>query len=359
MYKTKKSLFGKITSCVLAVAMLISVSAVSAFASTATDLEKGSYTVDADMSLYVNAMGGIEFANTFTNAMGSSGTAGIFDSASVTVDESGNKNVTVNFGKGAGVIYTIPFTSYIDASYSLKYYDANHNLKDITNYTTATGTIVKQDETEETEITYITSVTFPLEVDTAATVFDKNIGSAVSAGNTADGTTVVIDLWIVVNSNVMGLQFCDGSGTAGSNTFDTATKYVASVSIDLSSAEKVVEPDNSKNQSAKVEYTVEGGYEVEIPATITVDATTKEGKYTVKAKNFIIGKDAYVTVTASESGKLSNGSEELAFTNTLAEGKLTKSGDTLEGSVKVTDAPSNPGKYTGTIDFTIDYYAGK
>lgn len=359
MYKTKRSLLGKIMSCVLAVAMLMSVSAVSAFAAETTEFIQGTYSVDADMSLYVNAMGGIEFADAFTNAMGSSGTAGVFDSASVTVDENGNKNVTVNFGKGAGVIYTIPFTSYVDASYSLKYYDANHNLKDITNYTTESATIVKQGDTEPTNITYVTSVTFPLEADISAKIYDTASGSVVSAGNTADGTTVVINLWMVVNSNVMGLQFCDGSGTAGSNTFDTATKYVASVSIDLTSAKKIVEPDKSTNQSANVEYTVEGGYEVEIPATITIDATTKEGKYTVKAKNFIIGKEAYVSVTANVSGKLSNGSDELAFTNTLSEGKLTKSGDSLEGTVKITDSPSNPGKYSGTIDFTINYYEGK
>lgn len=359
MYKAKKTLLGKIMSCVLAAAMLMSVSVMPAFAKTTTNLEAGSYTVDAEMSLYVKAMGGIEFANTFTNALGSSGTAGIFDSASVTVDEDGNSNVTLNFAQGAGVIYTIPFTSYVDGSYSLKYYDANHELKDITNYTTKAGTIVKQGEKEPTDITYVTSVTFPLEVDTKAIIFDKNSNSVVSAGNTADGTKVVIDLWMVVNSNVMGLQFCDGSGTAGSNTFDVATQYVASVSIDLTSAKKIVEPEKSTNQSANVEYTVESGYEVEIPATITVDATTKEGKYTVIAKNFIIGKDAYVTVKASDSGKLSNGSDELAFTNTLEEGKLTKSGDTLAGSVKVTDSPSNPGKYTGTIDFAINYFAGE
>lgn len=29
------------------------------------------------------------------------------------------------------------------------------------------------------------------------------------------------------------------------------------------------------------------------------------------------------------------------------------------GSVKVTDSPSNPGKYTGIIDFTINYFAGE
>ncbi len=360
MYKTKSSLWRKIMSCVLAAAMLISVSAVSAFAiAPTTSLEAGTYNVDAEMSFYVNAMGGIEFADTFTNAMGSSGTRGIFDSATVRVDENGERFLTLNFTKGAGVIYTIAFTSYVDASYSLKYYDADHSLKAVTDYTTETGTIVKQGEQTETEITYVTSVTFPLEIDTAATVFDKDSGAAVSAGNTADGTTVVVDLWMVVNSNVMGLQFCDGSGTAGSNTFDSETKYVASVSVDLASAEKIVEPDRSTTQNATVEYTVSSGYEVEIPATITVDAATKKGEYTVSAKNFIIGENAYVTVTASEGGKLTCGSDELAFTNTLAAGNLTKTGDTLAGTVEVTDSPSNPGKYSGTIDFAINYYAGE
>lgn len=117
--------------------------------------------------------------------------------------------------------------------------------------------------------------------------------------------------------------------------------------------------DKTSNQSANVEYTVEGGYGVEIPATITVDATTKKGEYTVTAKNFVIGENAYVTVTASESDKLTNGSDELAFTNTLTEGNLTKTGDTLAGTVEVTDSPSNPGKYTGTIDFVINYHAGE
>ncbi len=347
MYKTKRTLLGKIMSCVLTASMLMSMSVVSAFAATTTELEKGTYTVDADMSLYVNAMGGIEFADSFKLNDTTYGDAGIFDSATITVDESGNKSLNVNFGKGSGKIYTVAFNSYVDPDYTIKYYNSNHELADITSSTlSADGGNV-------------TSITLPLEVDSAATVYDKTTSAAVSAGNSSDGTTVTVNLWMVVNSNVMGLQFCDGSGSAGSNTFDTATKYVASISVDLSSAKKVAEPDKSTNQSANVEYTVEGGYEVEIPATITVDAATKKGEYTVTAKNFIISKNAYVTVTASENGKLSNGSDELAFTNTLASEKLTKSGDTLAGTVEVTDSPSNPGKYTGTIDFVISYYAGE
>lgn len=348
MYKTKKSLWGKIMSCVLAVAMLMSMSAVSAFAAgTTTELNEGSYTLDASLSCYVNAMGGIEFAEEFNLNANTYGTSGIFDSATLTVDADGNEYVTVNFGKGAGAIYTVAFEAYVDPNYSLKYYDANHELQTVTS------------STNSDDGSYVTSITFPLVVDTNATVFDKTTGAATSAGNTAESTTVVIDLWFVVNSNVMGLQFCDGSGTAGSNTFETATKYVAALTLNLSSAEKIAVADESSNQSATVEYTVTGGYEVEIPATITVDSTTNKGSYTVTAQNFILDEGAYVTVTASESGKLVSGSNEIAFTNTLAEGKLTQTGDTLAGEVEVTETATNPGKYTGTINFTINYFSGK
>lgn len=98
---------------------------------------------------------------------------------------------------------------------------------------------------------------------------------------------------------------------------------------------------------------------MEIPATITVDSATNKGSYNVTAQKFILDEGAYVTVTATESGKLVNGSKELAFTNTLAEGNLTKTGDTLAGEVEVTEPATNPGKYTGTIDFTINYFSGK
>lgn len=101
---------------------------------------------------------------------------------------------------------------------------------------------------------------------------------------------------------------------------------------------------------------------LQIIRTLEPDQTSKQSanvEYTVTAKNFVIGENAYVTVTASESGKLTNGSDELAFTNTLAEGNLTKTGDTLAGTVKVTDSPANPGRYTGTVDFSINYYAGE
>lgn len=321
MYKTKKSITGKIISCVLAVAMLVSMSAVSVFAATPT--EAGSYTVDATLSCYVNAMGGVEFSDGY----------GLLKETTVTVDEDGNATATLNLGTTSGLsVYGVACTAFIGTDEAPGYYKDGAVTKENVTYTTSSDTATNS----KGQVNYLTSITMP--VDTATSEYT---------------------MWLYLDSNVMGCQLGDGSGTGSSNTPGVATKHTAKLTIDWSTAEEILTPDESSTQSANVEYTVEGGYEVEIPATITVDASTKEGKYTVTAKNFVIEENAYVTVTTSGSGKLSNGSDELAFTNTLAEGNLTKSGDTLAGTVTVTDSPSNPGRYTGTVDFAINYFAGK
>ena len=163
---------------------------------------------------------------------------------------------------------------------------------------------------------------------------------------------------VYLDSNVMGCQLGDGSGKGSSNNPGVATAHTAKLTIDWDSAEKIAVADESTDRTATVEYNVESGYEVEIPATITVDSATNQGSYTVTAQKFILNGGAYVTVTASEGGKLVSGSNEIAFTNTLEEGKLAKTGDALAGEVEVTETATNPGKYTGTVNFTINYFSG-
>lgn len=320
MYKANKSLFGKIMSCVLIIAMVLSVSAVSAFA--VAD-EAGTYNVDATLSCYVNAMGGVEFSDGY----------GLLTGTTVEVAEDGTATATMNLGTTSGLaIYGVDCTAFIGTDEAPGYYKDGAVTKENVTYTTSTDTVANANG----QVNYITSITFP--VDTATDAYT---------------------MWIYLDSNVMGCQLGDGTGTGSSNTPGVATKHTAVFTIDWTTAEKIVEASETKSQSATVEYTVEGGYEVEIPATITVDAATKKGGYTVTAQNFVIEDNAYVTVTASENGELSNGTDKLAFTNTLAEGQLMETGDTLNGTVEVTDSPSNPGKYTGTVDFTINFYAGE
>lgn len=40
------------------------------------------------------------------------------------------------------------------------------------------------------------------------------------------------NLWIYINSNVMGVQFCDGTGSGSSQQPNVSTKYVGKLVID-------------------------------------------------------------------------------------------------------------------------------
>ena len=321
MYKGKKSLLGKIMSCAIAVVMLMSVSALSVFAAAPTDA--GNYNVNAKLSCYVNAMGGIEFSDGH----------GLLTGTTVTVAEDGSATATLNLGTTSDLtIYSVACTAFIGVDEAPGYYKDGAVTKENVTYTVSDDTVANANG----QVNYLTSITMP--VDTSVSEYT---------------------MWLYLDSNVMGCQLGDGNGKGSSNTPGVATPHTAKLTIDWDSAEKIAVPEETANRSANVEYTVESGYEVEIPATITVDSATNKGSYNVTAQKFVVDEDAYVTVTASESGKLSNGSKELAFKNTLADGKLTKTGDTLAGEVEVTEAASNPGKYTGTVDFTISYFSGK
>ena len=155
----------------------------------------------------------------------------------------------------------------------------------------------------------------------------------------------------------MGVQFCDGSGINGSNMPDSATPYKAELSVDWDTAALVDTPDETTDASSDVVYEVSAGYEVKIPAQITVDPSTKKGAYTVDAENFVIDSGAYVTVEAEANGTLTNGEDSVSFTNTLEEGKLAATGDSLKGEIAVTSDAVSAGTYTGTADFTINYFA--
>ena len=130
MYKTKRSLLGKIMSCVLAVAMLMSMSAVSAFAATPT--EAGNYTVDATLSCYVNAMGGVEFSDGY----------GLMTGTTVAVAEDGTATATINLGTTSGLsIYGVACTAFIGTDEAPGYYKDGAITKENVTYTTSTDTV--------------------------------------------------------------------------------------------------------------------------------------------------------------------------------------------------------------------------
>ncbi len=312
MSKLKKKLAG-----LLCAVMALSCCLVSASAFEAGDA--GQYDIDGNLSCYVNAMGGIDFG------------AQVFKDVTVNVDESGNATATISLGTGTGTIYSVPHTDFVDPQVTPGYYDAAGEVQDA-QYTISENTA--QNASGE-NINYVDSMTIPVSQDTSEYY-----------------------VWIYINSNVMGVQFGDGTGSGSSNQPGVATPYVGKLTLDWSTLTEIVTPDETTEQSATVNYTVDNSYVVSIPAEITVDPATKTAAYTVEAQDFALTAGAYVTVTADTEGTLSNGTDTLAFTNELASGQLNEDGQTLDGVITVTGEAASTGTYTGSLNFTVNYFSG-
>ena len=160
----------------------------------------GTYTVDASLKCYVNAMGGIEFGNP------------LLQSASITVDGDGNCTMTLKFTKSSVTIYSITCDTFIDVNPSyvtedrgvksgtIGYYDENGKLQtDKVSYTLSNNTALNA---ANEQVQYVDSITFPL-------TYVSN----------------EYNLSLFINSNVMGVQFCNNNNKA------TTTTYPATLSV--------------------------------------------------------------------------------------------------------------------------------
>lgn len=157
----------------------------------------GTYEADASLSCYIGAMGGVEFGD------------GLFQGASVSVTESGEVTATLRLGAGNVTIYSVTCDTFVDAGVSEPgYYDENGAVQ-TAQYTKSAQTVLNA---SNESVPYVDSMTFPV---------------------TPDKTTY--HLWIYVNSNVMGSQFGDGSGTGASGTPGANTPYAAVFTINWDS----------------------------------------------------------------------------------------------------------------------------
>lgn len=217
-----------ISSAVLCVILTI-IFSFNTFALETENLSEGTYSVDATLSCYVNAMGGIEFG------------APLLTGSTIKVDANGKKTMTLNFTKSSVTIYNITCDTFIDQSPTTEdskggikngtigIYDDNGNLQtDSVEYTLSDDTALNS---KSEEVHYVTSISFPIErlKDT-------------------------YELTVYVNSNVMGVQF----GTGGSDG------YPATLTVDRNSL---------KAESAGTEQTEQ--YETLPNKTKAVQATTE------------------------------------------------------------------------------------
>ena len=298
-------------------------------------------SIGASFSCFVNAMGGVEFGQK------------LLTGAEVKDVSGGKKELTLRFTDDESlVIYTVNAHVFVNPDKApVGYYDAAGKL-----HTVKTGdvTITKSDKTaqnaEGQAVHYLESMTFTL-----------------------DTLPNELYLYLYIDSQVMGVQFCNGSGTAASNHPDEATPYKAVLTLqigtDTSGTPKTTEKtgdagdgaDKTEEQTAKVVFdnTVTGEYVVSIPAEIVVDKETRTAGYVVAAERFDLKEGAYVTVGADADGELKNGDAAIPFTNTLEAGKLTKTGDKLAGTITLTGTNAKEGRYEGAVRFTINYFSGE
>mgnify|MGYP002624814128 CR=1 FL=1 len=214
MHKNKK--LSKAFAVILSAVLLFSASIVIAFAAPAQ--EAGTYRIDAALSCFISAMGGQEFG-------------GVYDSAVMTKTDDGETFLTVNFKTTPMNIYTIQFDEFVDADdpATIGFYDADgvlHTAADenpIVTYTASEDTVAGPTNAQvpfSGERHYLTSMTFPISDDMNE-----------------------ITMWLYINSTVMGLQFSDGNGEASTNAPAQQTKYKGTLTLDRSSAKKVVPMD--------------------------------------------------------------------------------------------------------------------
>ncbi len=191
----------KIAMLILAMAAFLLCLPVSVNAASLEEYEAGTYELDASLSCYVNAMGGVEFGEPLLT-----GTV-------LTVEEDGSAALTLYFTKSSVTIYSVTCDTFVDAapgyvtddrgvtSGTIGYYDENGNLiTDGVSYTLSDDTALNPDNEE---VNYVDSITFPL---------------------TYESDTYALTMYI--NSNVMGVQFCEENDEAESATYPaTLTIY--------------------------------------------------------------------------------------------------------------------------------------
>ena len=187
-----------------ALALLLSFSVIS-FAFAAEAPAAGEYRIPATLTCYVDAMGGQEFGD------------GRIKDAVVRINADGSAAVTLTFNRTYVNIYSIQCYTGIDATNSHPgYYDKDGVLHKDAVFTLSENTIRlnlapagHMENDMVTDVHDVSTMTFPVAL------YDEEVL-----------------LYLYINSQIMGVQFCDGSGTAGSANPDLPTPYKAVLTLD-------------------------------------------------------------------------------------------------------------------------------
>ncbi len=310
--------FKKILAALCCAAVLLAGFPVNAAAADTT-LEAGkTYKLSGSLSCYVNAMGGIDFAATMLNDI------------VVTVDDDGNASMTISLGVSSGTIYTVDYVAFVDASESAPgYYDAS-GIRHNASYTTSRNTAVDSDGSR---VHYVDSVTFP-----------------VSASSLQSSYT----LFLYIESNVMGVQFCNGSGSAGSGNPGALTPYVASLTVDWGTLKSG--PAQTADRTSTVLYTRglgDGQFILTIPERFTL-SSEESCVYRVTLADTALSDGTGLTVSVPDTMEVTGGGDMRQAEIKLSDNVLTAADSALTGAAYLTEYKEGV-VYTGTTDFTVAY----
>lgn len=238
----------------IAVILVLNMVNVNAFASEFDDVQEGTYYINAKLSCYINAMGGIEFGEP------------LLTSAQVKVKEDGSKEMTLSFGKSKVTIYGVTCDTFIDFSPSyvtdnggvksgtLGFYDENGDLN-----TDDVDFILSEDTAEnaqQEQVHYVEQLIFPIDYESDTYYLTLYVNSNVMGTQfTLDGYPAVLTVdWssISVSGDIQDSNITD---TADISKDDTATNKVSVENKDGLNIYLAEDTDSEKTQEPEVKYT--------------------------------------------------------------------------------------------------------
>lgn len=201
----------------------------------AETLSAGTYEIDGELSAYLAAMGGVEFGGPLLTGI------------SLVIDEEGNEYLELTLGKSSVTIYSITCDTFVDASPStitttrgvedgvIGIYDTDGNLvTEGVSYTLSEDTALNS---ADEEVNYVDSITYPI--------------------SSREDT---YDLAMYINSNVMGVEFCNENDDA------TETTYQAILTVDWSNVDALETGTGDDSEETTEEETGEETEEAAVEA---------------------------------------------------------------------------------------------
>lgn len=204
----------------------------------ASAAEEGRYTVEASLSCYVNAMGGVEFG------------APLLTSAEVNVGADGTETMTLHFTKSSVTIYSVTCDTFIDVNPAY--------VTDSTGVQSGTIGYYRDEGTLVTE-----GVSYELSDDTALNARQEQVHYVSSITFPVESEQDAYYLTLYVNSNVMGTQFTKGG-------------YEAVLSVDWSRMEKDTSAQQAQDAAASQNENPSGSV-LPVPAQTEVTAGNRTG----------------------------------------------------------------------------------